>query len=157
MRLPFLRLHAGEPTVVRNKTSAALPAAGHFGGLALGPRLVCDEAFAFRDAAHYYYPLYKYVAGQWAAGRVPLWNPQENLGQPLLADATAAVLYPGKLVFALPLSFNTNYKLYIIGHLILAAATSYLAAQASPEASQPQRCAQCPTPSLAASCFNTAT
>lgn len=94
-----------------------------------GRALLSDEAFVFRDAAHYYYPLYKFVAGQWGEGRVPLWNPQENLGQPLLADATAAVLYPGKLVFALPLSFNTNYKLYIIGHLILAAATSYIAAR----------------------------
>ena len=38
--------------------------------------------FAFRDAAHYYYPLFKFVQSEWAAGRVPLWNPCENLGVP---------------------------------------------------------------------------
>ena len=94
-----------------------------------GRALVTDEMFVFRDAAHYYYPYYKYVAQQWGEGRVPLWNPLENLGQPLLADATAAVLYPGKLIFALPLSYNTNYKLYIVGHVLFAAIGAYVAAR----------------------------
>ena len=85
--------------------------------------------FAFRDAAHFYYPLFKFVQGEWAAGRVPLWNPYENLGQPLAADATSSVFYPGKLIFVLPLSYAWAYKLYIMGHLLLAAATAYILAR----------------------------
>ena len=94
-----------------------------------GRALVTDEMFVFRDAAHYYYPYYKYVAQQWGEGRVPLWNPLENLGQPLLADATAAVLYPGKLIFALPLGYDTNYKVYIVGHVLFAAISAFIAAR----------------------------
>ncbi len=81
--------------------------------------------FAFRDAAHYYYPLFELIRDQWAAGRVPLWNPYENLGQPLAGDATASVFYPGKLIFALPLDYAWAYKIYIMAHVLLAAATAY--------------------------------
>ena len=48
---------------------------------------------------------------EWAAGRVPLWNPQENCGVPVLADTTSSVFYPGKLLFALPLPYAAAYKL----------------------------------------------
>ena len=68
--------------------------------LCFGNALFGGEQFAFRDAAHFYYPLYEVVQDEWAAGRVPLWNPWENCGMPLLGAATTAVLYPGKLVFA---------------------------------------------------------
>ena len=34
------------------------------------------------------------------AGRWPLWEPEENAGMPLLGNPTAAVLYPGKLIYA---------------------------------------------------------
>jgi len=81
--------------------------------------------FAFRDAAHFYYPLFRFAGDQWAAGRVPLWNPCENLGQPLAADASSSVFYPGKLIFALPLDYAWAYKIYILGHLLLAAAAAY--------------------------------
>jgi hypothetical protein len=85
--------------------------------------------FAFRDAAHFYYPLFKFERAEWAAGRVPLWNPYENLGQPLAADAASSVFYPGKLVFALPWDYAWAYRIYILGHVLLAAATAYLAAR----------------------------
>ena len=81
--------------------------------------------FAYRDAGHFYYPLFQYVQEEWAAGRVPLWNPYENLGQPLAADATSSVFYPGKLIFALPIGFAWAYKLYILAHVLLAAWAAY--------------------------------
>ena len=81
--------------------------------------------FCFRDAAHYYYPLFKLVSDQWAAGRAPLWNPYENLGQPLAGNPTASVFYPGKLIFALPISYPWAYKTYIMAHLLLAAFAAY--------------------------------
>ena len=61
--------------------------------------------FAFRDTAHFYYPLLKLVTGEWAAGRVPLWNPYENLGVPLAGNATSSVFYPGTLIFWLPIDY----------------------------------------------------
>ena len=93
-----------------------------------GPVLLLDRSFAFRDAAHYYGPLFRYVQGQWSQG-LPLWNPLEENGRPLLADATASVLYPGKLVLALPGTFAWNYRLYIVAHLALAACGASFAAR----------------------------
>jgi hypothetical protein len=76
--------------------------------------------FAVRDAAHYYYPLMKYVAHEWATGHVPLWNPYQDLGVPLAGGGTAAVFYPGQLVFALPLPFDVAYRVYVLGHFAVA-------------------------------------
>ncbi len=77
------------------------------------------QQFAFRDAAHYYYPLYHKVQSEWEAGRIPLWDPSENSGMPLLGNPTAAVLYPGKLIYAaLPYAWAT--RLYTIAHSALA-------------------------------------
>jgi hypothetical protein len=93
------------------------------------PVLFTDRSFAMRDAAHFYHPLFEWTTREWSSGRVPLWNPQENCGMPVLADASSSVFYPGKLVFALPLDFTLRYKLYVIGHVVLAAAGSYLLAR----------------------------
>ena len=65
--------------------------------------IFADRMFAFRDSAHFYYPLFQFVQDQWNAGRLPLENPYENLGMPLAADAAASVFYPGKLLFFLPI------------------------------------------------------
>jgi hypothetical protein len=77
------------------------------------------EQFAYRDAGHYYYPLHQRIQAEWDAGRWPLWEPEENGGMPLLGDPTAAVLYPGKLVFAL-FAYPLAARLYIMGHTLLA-------------------------------------
>ena len=108
----------------------------------LGPFFWCfgstwctGDGFAFRDAAHFYYPLFDWTNRQWAAGQIPLWNPQENTGLPVLADGTSSVFYPGKLVFALPLSYAWNFQLYTTLHILLAAGAAFLLArrwQASP-------------------------
>ncbi len=89
------------------------------------PALGGGSSFAFRDAAHYYHPLFQYVRQEWGAGRLPLWNPYENLGVPLVAENTSSVFYPGKLLFALPLDYTWLYNLYIVAHVALAAGTCY--------------------------------
>jgi len=81
--------------------------------------------FVFRDAGHYYYPLFRLVKSEWMAGRVPLWNPYENLGVPLAGNATSSVFYPGTLIFLLPLDYAWAYKLYVMGHVLLAVAAAY--------------------------------
>ncbi|RUL88247.1 YfhO family protein [Tautonia sociabilis] len=75
--------------------------------------------FAYRDAGHFYYPLNKVVQDEWAAGRVPLWNPWENGGMPLLGQATSAALYPGKLLFV-GVPYEWGARIYIIAHVLLA-------------------------------------
>lgn len=84
------------------------------------------EQFGFRDAAHYYYPLYQEVQGQWESGRVPpLWSVSENAGMPLLGNPTAAVLYPGKLIYA-ALPYPWAARVYPMAHVLLAAAAAFL-------------------------------
>jgi hypothetical protein len=89
------------------------------------PVLFADRSFAFRDGAHFYHPLFQWITQEWGQGRVPLWNPLENCGLPVLADATSSIFYPGKLIFLLPLPFAWLYKFYILGHVLLAAASMY--------------------------------
>lgn len=84
-----------------------------------------DGLFAYRDSGHFYYPLFQYVRSEWLSGRIPLWNPYENFGVPLAANATSSVFYPGMVVFLLPLPLAWSYKLYVMGHVVLAAGTAY--------------------------------
>ncbi len=63
-----------------------------------------------------------------ASGRIPLWNPHENGGEPLAGNPTASLFYPGKLLFVL-LPYATAYKIYLVGHVWLAALAMYLAAR----------------------------
>jgi hypothetical protein len=83
------------------------------------PVILGGEQFAYRDAGCYYYPLHLQVQREWKAGRWPLWDPSQNGGMPLLGNPTAAVLYPGKLVFAL-LPYALAARLYVIAHTLLA-------------------------------------
>jgi hypothetical protein len=91
-------------------------------GFALVLLLICyravlfqGEQFAFRDAGNFYYPLHARVQQEWRTGRWPLWDAWQNSGQPLLGNPMAAVLYPGKLVFALR-SYAWGARLYVVGH-----------------------------------------
>jgi hypothetical protein len=86
-------------------------------------------SFAFRDAADFYPPLFQFTRSQWLAGRVPLWNPCENLGMPLAGNGTSSAFYPGTLIFLLPLDFTWTYKIYVLAHVLLAAATAYRTAR----------------------------
>ena len=89
-----------------------------------GPALFRGRQFSFRDAAHYYYPLYQRVHEEWNDGRWPLWEPEENSGMPLLGNPTAAVLYPGQLIYrALPYAWGA--RIYTVAHTLLAFAGMY--------------------------------
>ena len=83
------------------------------------PALFLDRQFGYRDAGHYYYPLNQRVQKEWDEGRWPLWEPEENAGMPLLGNPTAAVFYPGKLVFAV-LPYAWAARVYIVVHSALA-------------------------------------
>lgn len=87
------------------------------------------EQFVFRDAAHFYYPLFHEVARQWAAGEVPLWSPWDGVGMPLAADATSSVFYPAKFLLLGPWGFDHGMRLYVLVHYLIAYAGVYRAAR----------------------------
>jgi len=82
------------------------------------PVLFEDGQFASGNAS-YYYPLYLRVQEEWDAGRWPLWDPGHNAGEPLLGNPIAAVLYPGKALYAW-LPYASAARLYVIAHTVLA-------------------------------------
>jgi len=84
-----------------------------------GAVLFGGRQFGYRDAGHYYYPLHQRVQKEWDAGRWPLWEPAENAGMPLLGNPAAAVLYPGKVVFAI-LPYAWAARVYVVAHTALA-------------------------------------
>lgn len=85
-----------------------------------------DAIFAYRDAAHFYPPVYELVWSQWKSGQIPLWNPLLNCGQPLAGVGTAGVFYPPQLVLTCLFGPALAVNLYGILHLAFAAWGSYL-------------------------------
>jgi hypothetical protein len=74
------------------------------------------------DFASYFYPVYRYVAEEIAAGRLPHWTPYVGVGYPLLSDIEASVLYPPIRLMTLllgPASY-VALELYTIAHFVLA-------------------------------------
>jgi len=75
------------------------------------------------DILRYYLPNLLYSGGELARGRLPLWNPYEFTGMPMLATFEYAPLYPPNwLYFALPI--RTAHV--VVGALHLAALLIFL-------------------------------
>src|SRR5687767_10886866 len=91
--------------------------------------LLLGQVCAYRDAGNFYHPLFSWQCAEWSAGRIPLWNPNDGLGAPSHADATASVFYPGKILFALPLPFFLRFNLYIAVHVLFSAWSLYYVAR----------------------------
>lgn len=86
------------------------------------PMLIGESVAGYRDSSYLYYPIFRWIDLEIAAGNFPLWMPFDNSGFPLLADGTSSMLYPGKLVFHLRwLDFPTRYGIYLAMHVLLAA------------------------------------
>lgn len=70
-------------------------------------RLVLTDQYTWlagTDLAHQVLPWYQFQAGEWHAGRFPLWDPFLWNGQPLAGQAQPGVFYPlNWVLFALPL------------------------------------------------------
>ncbi|MHB8900686.1 MAG: YfhO family protein [Thermoguttaceae bacterium] len=95
-----------------------------FAGALFGNRI-----WVFRDAGHFYYPLYQFAGEELSAGRFALWNPYENLGVPLAANPTSALFYPPVWIFALPIDPSRAYRLYVLGHVLFCLAGSHALAR----------------------------
>lgn len=88
-----------------------------------------DAVFAYRDSLHFYPPLHKLVRDEWLAGRVPLWNPLLNGGQPLAGMGTSGAFYPPQVVLSILLPDGLSLTVLAIFHLGLAATAGYLLAR----------------------------
>ncbi len=90
-------------------------------GLLFATTLVGIDRLAFRDVSHFYTPLYDYVAYRTQSQWLPLWNPLDQTGIPLVGETTTAVFYPVRvLLFALPIPPQLSLAWYVALHLILA-------------------------------------
>ncbi|MCC9603648.1 hypothetical protein LOC67_24125 [Stieleria sp. JC731] len=85
--------------------------------------LLSGKRIAFRDSSHFYLPLYEYVAKRTQHEWMPLWNPLDQTGIPLIGESSTAVLYPVRhLAYSLPISPEAALNAYLIFHLLLASA-----------------------------------
>ncbi|NND99924.1 MAG: hypothetical protein HKN47_21605, partial [Pirellulaceae bacterium] len=89
--------------------------------LLFGSTLLGLDRLGFRDVSHFYTPLYGYVAERTAQSWVPLWNPLDQTGIPLVGESTTAVFYPLRyFLFKLPIATEIAMAWYVVLHLGLA-------------------------------------
>jgi hypothetical protein len=113
------------PTGPTLRTSGMIAATVALAALiAFGDAVIGDRVFAWRDAVHTFPGLVELIRSEWTAGRVPLWNPLLNNGQPLAAMNIAGALYPPQVVAALLLPTGAAVTVVVVGHLLLAAAAA---------------------------------
>ena len=82
------------------------------------------KILCMRDTFFDSMPWMKFTRQALDAGKLPLWNPYSNCGQPFLADPATAVFYPPNLLFYV-LSSSLALKLWLGLHLWIAAASAY--------------------------------
>jgi hypothetical protein len=98
----------------------------------LGSCLTGKQRIAFRDASHFYTPLYSYVAERQQQDWFPLWNPLDLTGIPLAGETTTAVFYPIRMVvYAIAPNFETALAWYVVVHLMIAAFSIHVAARSA--------------------------
>lgn len=92
------------------------------------PVIMGTETFFFRDFAIFSYPIAAYHRECFWNGELPLWNPYNNCGLPLLAQWNTLLLYPLSLIYLLlPLPWSLN--IFCLAHFWLAAAGMYFLAR----------------------------
>jgi len=77
----------------------------------------------FLDAFEFYYPSYKWLYAELAAGRLPLWNPYQLCGIPTVGTLQPGLFYPPHLFY---LFLPTHVAMEALGflHLMLIGATT---------------------------------
>ncbi len=98
-------------------------------GICLYWKLILTDQYTWLDGvdlAHQVLPWLQYQAGEWHAGRFPLWAPFEWGGQPLAGQAQPSVLYPPNwLLYLAPLKngwirFDVLHGYYLLLHVFAA-------------------------------------
>jgi len=91
------------------------------------PVLFFGRVLYLRDTGLYFYPHKVLIAQALRAGRLPQWDPQQFLGQPLLADPNFNVFHPLSLLCLLPEPWG--FQLFVACCALLAAVGGYLLAR----------------------------
>jgi hypothetical protein len=76
------------------------------------------------DALIYWVPLMREAAAQWRSGAVPLWNPYQAFGTPLLANLQAGAAYPLNALYLL-LDIGPAWLGTVVVHQLIAAVGMY--------------------------------
>ncbi len=80
------------------------------------------------DLVSFLYPMYRFIAGSLWDGQIPLWNPHQYAGTPLIADNQAGIFYPVNLILYLvnPSFGYGALQALVIGHVWLAGAAMFV-------------------------------
>ncbi len=90
--------------------------------------ILTSRVFYERDIHGYWYPYRAVVEQAIAARSLPLWNPYVGFGAPLLSDPNFQLAYPPTWL-ALLLPAALHFKVFTIGHTLLAAAGAWALAR----------------------------
>jgi hypothetical protein len=81
------------------------------------------------DLYAYFVPGFLHIQQRLAAGEIPLWNPYEGFGTPLLAALQLEVFYPPRLLFCSLLPLDAALQAYVCFHMALAGVGTYALAR----------------------------
>ncbi len=89
------------------------------------PRGVPFKNFLITDPVRQIYPWKNLAIDSFSKGQLPLWNPYEMGGKPLLANFQTGALYPLNILFFIK-PFHLSWTLFILLQLILGGIFMYL-------------------------------
>ena len=92
------------------------------------PVVLGRETFFYRDYGLFTFPVVHYIRDCFWRGELPLWNPYNNCGVPMLAQWNTSVLYPPSLFYLL-LPDVWALGVFQLAHLIFAGLGAYLLAR----------------------------
>jgi hypothetical protein len=85
---------------------------------------VAFDLIASGDFYTQIYPMWARIGEWWRSGVLPLWNPYQYAGQPVLASAIYGVLYPPNVLYWF-LEPALAIEVLAVGHLIIAGGSMY--------------------------------
>ncbi len=88
-----------------------------------------QKTLYWTDLSWIHFPRHIFAAQEWLAGRIPLWDPYEDTGIPLLAETQIGVLYPLSSLFLSSLPPSLELSVFILIHLTLAALFTFTLAR----------------------------
>jgi len=83
------------------------------------------KIFIHRDLSRFFYPLREFSAAQFLSGKIPLWDPYIQCGNPHLAELQTCVFYPLSLIYLL-FPYPQAFNYFIVVHIILAGLFTYI-------------------------------
>ena len=89
------------------------------------PRGIPYKNFLITDPVRQQYPWKSLAISQESKGEIPLWNPYEMAGKPLLANFQSGSFYPLNLLFVIK-PFYTSWSIYIVLGTFLSLIFAYL-------------------------------